>query len=293
MTAMTIDRGQQLSIVDIKVGPLLGTGGQGRVFEVLNHPGLVFKQYYSPEVDAAALADLVRFPLSLPAGQASMLLSRCAWPLASVVDGSGRVAGFVMPRVPDEFVGRTAAGPTLRELQYLLYAPKPMWSAIVPLGPGQRLRLALAVVVLFSVLHQHRVVLGDVSMRNVLWSPGPNPGLYLIDCDSARREGGRSPLPQPETVGWDDPLCPSVSADLDSDRYKLALIVGRVLAGDPDVRPGQELRLPAQLPDRNRAAIVDCFATAGGPRGTRPDTDRWASALFGNAQVNLRAPDLA
>jgi DNA-binding helix-hairpin-helix protein with protein kinase domain len=271
-------RGQDVPVGELVLGVVLGGGGQGQVVDVLNHPELVYKRYILSGVDEAALSTLITLPASMPRGDADFLERYSAWPFARVVD-AGAVCGFLMPKAPAEFVGNTGAGPKLRQVQYLLYPPKPLWGDIAPLGEIGRIMVILKFTMLVKILHSHDIVLGDISMNNVLWSPGDDPGIFLIDCDGARRQGEPSPLPQPDTPDWNDPLCPSTQADLDSDRYKLALFIGRVLAASADTRPGQRLSLPPSLDERFAATVTDFFHRAGGARGTRPSAQHWLNAL--------------
>lgn len=274
----TIVRGQQVQLSSLQMGKQLGAGGFGRVFEVNNHPGLVYKQYLVSGADAGALEELIRVPATLPTAEADLLLSCSAWPLAAVYNGPA-LTGFVMPRVPQQFFGVTAAGPKLQELQYLLYPRKPLWGAIVPLDMQGRYTVVVKFIGLVAVLHRHKLVLGDISMNNLLWSAGQDPEIYLIDCDGTKPDGGRSPLPQPDTPDWNDPLCASRDADLDSDAYKLALVIGRVLACSADVRPGMQLHLPDQIPPRFAATAADYFLRAGGARASRPTALQWYQAI--------------
>ncbi|TNY38174.1 hypothetical protein [Thermomonospora catenispora] len=283
---MSLLDGSDLRLGDLEVGDSLGRGGQGAVHE-LRGPwaDYVYKEYLVPTVNGDALARLVRVPGGMPSHERDLLLAQAAWPLARVVDG-GRVTGFLMPRVPAPFWGRRAKGPALRELQYLLYDPKPLWGDITPLdGPG-RLEIARRAASLFLLLHSHRLVVGDVSMRNLLWSPSP-PAVYLLDCDAIRRVGERPVLPQPQTPDWTDPQQPSTGPDLDTDRYKLALLVTRVLCKSPDLRPGEEPVFVPGLPERVKAEVAARFAEAARPRGLRPDAAQWVRALDERGTIEL------
>lgn len=278
--------GSDLRLSDLEVGDKLGQGGQGVVHELRGTwTDYVYKEYLVSNVDGAALARLVQVPGKMPPQERDQLLRQAAWPLARVVDG-GRVKGFIMPKVPARFWGRRVKGPALRELQYLLYEPKPLWGDITPLdGPG-RLEIARRAASLFLLLHSHRLVVGDVSMRNLLWSPSP-PAVYLLDCDAIRPVGERPVLPQPQTPDWVDPQQPSTGPDLDTDRYKLALLVTRVLCRSPDLEPGEEPVFVPGLPERVVAEVTARFAEAARPRGLRPDAAQWVRALDDRGTIEL------
>jgi DNA-binding helix-hairpin-helix protein with protein kinase domain len=210
---------------------------------------------------------------------------QAAWPLARVLDGT-RITGFVMAKVPERFYGMQAKGPKLRELQFLLYEPKPMWGDITPLDADGRLELVRAAAALFSVFHRLSLVIGDVSMNNFLWSANPI-GLFLLDCDGVRTVGRRPVTAQAKTVDWDDPFQPPTGPDLDTDRYKLALLIGRVLSRHPQVRPGDQLSFVPRLPERVTGEVAQRFAEAGQAAGTRPDADHWVKALSDRGTIDL------
>jgi hypothetical protein len=271
----------------LKLGRQLGKGGEGEVFDVANQPGYAFKRYFRSSVNGQSLRMLADFPASLDDYSRDKLLTQTAWPLACVTDG-GAVIGFIMNKVPAPFFGETEAGKKLRELQYLLYPPKPMWGSITPLGSVGRLDLARAFITLMRILHDNSTVLGDISMLNLLWSPGSPARLFLIDCDSARRSG-HPPVLQgaPQTPDWEDPKMPPTGPDIDTDCYKAALVIGRILAAVPSVRPGEPLRLLPDIPQNIADPARACFDRAAGAYGTRPDLSQWAQALSGREMIAL------
>ena len=275
-----------VALGSLQLGDKLGSGGQGEVHRVTNRQGLVFKRYFLTTLNADSLRALVEFPDSLDAFDRTALLTQAAWPQCRVTDG-GRVVGFLMQEVPAPFFGRTTAGPKLRELQYLLYQPKPMWGDITPLDPMGRIQVAHALVKLMRSLHEHFMVLGDISMRNLLWSPGNPPQIFILDCDGAHLAGHQPVLPQPETPGWEDPHKPATGMDVDTDCYKIACAVGRILAAHPEIRPGEQLRLLPSIPANIAALAQAAFRDAAGTHGTRPALTRWAQALAGREMITL------
>jgi DNA-binding helix-hairpin-helix protein with protein kinase domain len=276
-------------LASLRLGERLGSGGQGEVFRLLNRPGEVLKRYFALNANAATLDALVAFPRGLPEIEREALSRQTAWPLARVTK-HGATVGFLMKEVPGAFVGRTEAGPRLRELQFLLFPRSPLWGDIAPPGTSGRLELAHAFAALMRIFHDHGMVVGDVSLANLLWSPGFPARIYLIDCDSPTPAGRDSVLPQTDTPDWHDPLRPHTGPDVDTDRYKLALVIGRTLCADAYVRPGRPLKLPADLPDAVAAAVAACFAEAGGPHGTRPTAARWLQALRGRGEIRFGQP---
>jgi len=278
----------------LRLGSQIGKGGQGVVRLVTGQPvPLVYKQYTIPGADPVALRNLVELPASLPSPEREQLLRSAAWPLARVMR-RGQLCGFLMPEIPAHFRGTNIAGTSkMRELQYLLYRPKPLWGNIVPpaLPFGTRTEVATEFTRILCQLHGRSLVVGDISMSNVLWAPGTPARVYLIDCDGIRRLGSRPVLPQAETPDWNDPQRPPSGPDLDSDRYKLALLVARVLCAEPYLRPdGTDLDLPSEVPSRVAEKVRLLWTQAAGGRGTRPDAAQWLAALAGRVEIPLGPP---
>lgn len=274
--------GADVELDELALGPQLGEGGQGKVFRVSSSRiPVVYKQYRASQPDGTALQALVRLPTELPSADRELLFRYTAWPLARVMR-RGDLTGFLMPEIPEKFFGRNSAG-TLRqrELQFLVYEPKPAWGEIVPAGVGIRTRLSIATQCarLVALLHSHSLVVGDISMLNILWVPGLQPEIYFIDCDGIRKRGWRPVLQQAETIDWEDPSQPKIGPDRDSDRYKLALLIGRVLCRRPYLRPTQEI---GPLPNISYAAAAELrslWIRASRPHGKRPDAREWLNAL--------------
>jgi DNA-binding helix-hairpin-helix protein with protein kinase domain len=264
----------------LPIGRVLGSGGQGRVIELDRaYSGLVFKQYFLNNADAAALRRLVDLPAGLSAVEAERLHRQAAWPLARVMKGNTAV-GFVMRKIPEVFYGRNSAGTrTARELQYLIFEPRPMWGDISPPDITGRIAIAREIASLMHFLHSHVLIAGDISMRNFMWAYDPDAQVFLIDCDSVRRLGRRPVHPPAATQDWDDPKRTAHEVDLDNDRYKCALLVGRVLSRCPYVHPGQPLDLLPDVPDGISSAVTRLWRQAARARGSRPDASQWMSAL--------------
>lgn len=268
----------------------LDKGGQGVVIRVLGPENLVYKEYMpqAGHVNAKALAELVDFGHQRT-GEVGSLLAQCAWPVARVVH-EGRVTGFLMPHVPQEFYGPIGGKSKLVELQYLLYEPNWAWLDLHQPDIRGRLEVATQSAKLIDLLHVHGWVVGDMSFRNLLWRPGAPYKVFLLDCDGLRRHGEEPVLRQAHTPDWDDPHQPSSGPELDTDRYKLALLVGRVLSRTASVRPGQEPALLPGLPDQVVTAVRELFARAHGPRGSRPSAAEWVQALVGRKRIAVTRP---
>ncbi|WP_440065568.1 hypothetical protein [Streptosporangium sp. OZ121] len=292
MALVTHPHDRQRTSLSLEPEPI-GEGGQGVVTRVHGPGPLVYKEYMpqAGTVNEAALTDLVDFGHALPPSERRLLFSQCAWPTARIRDGD-RITGFLMREVPDEFSGPIGDASKLVEVQYLLFPPGHTWQSLHQPDITGRVEIALAATRLIDILHGHGFVLGDISFRNLLWRPAPPYSVFLLDCDGFRRCGGEPVLRQAHTPDWDDPLQPSTGPDLDTDRYKLALLVGRVLARDAYVRPGKTLTPLPGLKPQTADAVTELFTRAQGPRGSRPTAKEWIQALVGRKWIAVNRPQL-
>jgi hypothetical protein len=279
-------------------GDELGSGGQGWVYRVHGQSEpRAFKKYKDPgRTDPAALKTLVDLPGELEASERDRLHNQTAWPLARVYD-KGHLSGFLMREIPGQFMAPNSAGVMKkRELQYLLYARKPLWGDLIPadgVSSQTRVDVAREFTELVALLHRRSLVIGDVSMLNVLWTGtnGQPVTIVLIDCDGIRRLGQASVTRQMDTPEWDDPNRPLSGLDLETDRYKLALAVGRVLSCQAYIRPKDDpLTLPPDMPDRMATRIETLWKQAAGPYGQRPDANQWRNAFANRDEITVRAP---
>jgi len=278
-------------------GPELGAGGQGWVYRVLGQPDTVYKKYKDPaKANPDALQALIDLPDTLQPSQRDRLYGRTAWPRTRVYDQM-RLSGFLMREIPAEYMGPNTAGKLiLRTLEFLLYKPRPMWGGIIPadgVDVETRIEVAREFSALMALLHGKALVIGDVSMRNVLWTGTDEESttIFLIDCDGIRQVGKPPVMPQPDTPDWNDPDQSPNGPDLDSDRYKLALLVGRVLARQAYIRPGKDsLSLPPDLPDRMRTRVETLWKQAARPHGQRPDATQWQQALANRQEIPVSTP---
>jgi len=242
----------------LRLGKLVAEGGEGRVFEVLAGPPelaarSVYKQLRCPR-PLGELSSLVAFP-SLLASQGSQLaaraLSSSAWPVSSVVGDDPAVAlGTVMSRAPAEFWLRHRDGTQrLATLSYLATDPDRIavaYGVLMPQpGAAERVALVYALARLLEAWQNEpplpRVVHGDLSAKNVLWSLQPVPAVYVLDCDGASVQCGSDEMdgevadssdrrPRATTPNWDDPaLPPGAPPTRASDRYMLGITFLRVV----------------------------------------------------------------
>ena len=259
-----------VSLTDLTVAEKLADGGQGTVYRLAD--GRLLKLYHAEvAVLAAELGRLIQLPVRKLVGATT------AWPTGRVFH-RGRCVGLLMPEAPGRFAALLAGRARLLELQFLLYPRRAMWASLaLPDAEGRR-RLAAGYAALFDVLHRNEIVVGDVSMRNLLWTLAGGPSVYAIDCDGFRLVG-RPPAVRPaDTAGWVDPACPR-AVTLDTDRYKLALLMVRLLLGNHTATPADAKALPRVGFGPSVAALA---ALAERP-GARPPAAAWLAALSGDA----------
>lgn len=276
----------------LELGHEVGKGGQGRVLEISNWvwpnapaeaeiDGLVYKEYLPAaleSIDAAALESMPPFLENLSTADQISLLRTVAWPIATV-HNDGKLTGFVMPRIVKTFLFERllAKGTVRRELataQFLMNSGSYMKRIGVAVDGRQRCAILADLANAVAFLHQHGVVVGDISATNVLWSTTPTCRGFLIDADSMV-VGVRSATPRVETPDWDVPTG-AYANDGDkaaADNYKLGLMVLRLLTGSMATRDPQEL---APSLSSTRELVQASLSTQP---SERPSADDWAVHL--------------
>lgn len=293
--AITLEHGESTSVFpDVRrerlpCGSQLGVGARGRVFSLLNDPGLVYKEYISARVNGSALAELILQRNMLSDTERKLLDGSTSWPLARVVTDR-HVVGCLMRSLPDDFYVTTSVGRRPAYLSYLCYPPKPAWKSIGMPSVQDRLEIARQVLNLIGFLQRYSLVVGDVSAQNLLWTCEGAPRIFLLGCDALRLVGASSALPEGETPDWRDPQLGSRAPDMDSDNYKVALVVGRILSQEPYVRPGETLRLIEGIPEAVASGVRECFAAAARTPGERPAIQNWTDALSIPQALRIRWP---
>lgn len=149
----------------INLGPLIGEGGEGRIYAVDGHEKLVVKVYHQPLTEKKAKKLQHMIALAPPQVDAF-----AAWPLKLMKDKQGAPSAVVMPKI--------AGGKDV----HLLYSPKARrqhfpradWKFLV--HTAQNLAGA------FANVHAIGCVIGDVNHGSVLAKD--NAQVALIDCDS-------------------------------------------------------------------------------------------------------------
>lgn len=256
----------------------LGDGGQGNVHRAALLPGTLYKAYHSPtQLNVAELKRLIRLVHHDPIAEGTRehILASTAWPNGVVLE-NGTHTGLTMPEAPARFSVMIQGGTRLRELQFLIFEKKAMWADLQLPDADQRRELLIGYARLFKALHSLDIIIGDVSPRNLLWSIDPYPAVYALDCDGCRINGHPAPMPQAQTPDWADPDQEVGVATFATDRFKLALLIIRVLLVEPKVTPRDVALDPirrARLGDR----IADLAVRVAD--GERCLAEEWLNAL--------------
>lgn len=152
------------------LGPALGQGGEGTVYEINNHPSKVVKLYNQPSTDRTGK---LRYMVSL-AGTA--VQNYAAWPVDLITDSAGQATGFVMKKLAGAVPLHKLFSPIDRKRIF----PDKGYNFLVHVSRN----LALA----FHNLHAAGVVAGDVNEGNVLVDA--KGMVSFIDCDSFQLQNG-------------------------------------------------------------------------------------------------------
>jgi len=148
------------------LGPTLGRGGEGIVFEVEGRPDLVAKLYHQ-QISSAHAAKL-RAMAGLPSDK---LRRVAAWPVATLHPRpGGATVGILLPRIAGQSPIHHLYGPRSRLSEF----PRADWRFLVHVAAN----LARA----FGIIHAQGQVVGDVNQGNILVAA--NATITFIDCDS-------------------------------------------------------------------------------------------------------------
>jgi DNA-binding helix-hairpin-helix protein with protein kinase domain len=153
------------NLAAVRLGPVLGKGGEGAVYPVRGAPNLVAKIYRKPPG-----ATKVEKLIAMTQAASPSLLRAAAWPIDLLVDEHKAVRGFLMPKV------------SAREDVHELYSPKSRRTAFPDADLRFVVRAAANVARAFAVVHAQGHVIGDVNHGNALI--GCDATVVLIDCDS-------------------------------------------------------------------------------------------------------------
>jgi hypothetical protein len=283
MAAMTGPPVPRIDVRSISLGGNLGTGGQGSVtkvnhFRVGGQWDAVLKTYSPATVTAMrpdVLEKVIGFPRLLSSVDRRWLDEHTAWP-AVIAEDEGAVCGFLMREVPPsyyfDFRTRTqGAQRKLADLAFLLNPDDYVVGSGLEVNEKDRVALLLVIAKTLSRLHALGVVVGDLSPKNILFSPGHSPDCFIIDCDTVQLRG-EAVLEQVDTSDWEAPGN-EPKGTVTTDSYKFGLLAIRLFARDQSSRDVSALKTFSA--DLGRLAE---FSLHGDP-ARRPSPGEWIPAL--------------
>jgi serine/threonine protein kinase len=276
------------SAIDITKLNEIGQGAEGRVFEFIDDPTTVYKEYFlssqSPP-NLRALQDLADLPAKWERADQAWINTRTAWPQSSVVD-HGRLRGYLMKRIPDtfSFTHGLAKRPkqVLCDWNYLSMRNRysnntKLVSEIPQPSIPQVVELIVDLSKTLEILHRHDVVVGDISGRNIIWTNDPTWRIMLIDCDGFRVRGSTGVNFAKQTPDWEDPEVTQLRTTRQSDIYKLGLAAYRSVWAATTDRPPRGLhsaRVPQGAPNQIHSLISRSISPTG-----RPSASDWVHEL--------------
>lgn len=156
----------------VRLGALLGKGGEGAVYEVAGRPDRVAKIYLKDVTPERADKLVAMQGLLTP-----RLAALTAWPDEVLRGGNGKVVGFLMPNLRGSKDIHTLYGPKSRLAEF----PQADWRLLV--------RAALNTARAFAVLHESGCLVADVNHGGI--RVAPDATVKLIDCDSFQVSSGQ------------------------------------------------------------------------------------------------------
>jgi hypothetical protein len=312
----------------------LAKGGTAIIYRVpeidLGLGPLVYKEYLDEtreragkEALTAGLRRFVRFREKLALPQKKLWDARIVWPVAVVIGADDEAAGVLMPLIPAAYFHdfpKIAGGVENEplDIEKLFGAPDDRPAKYLPpMSVSDRLALVSGVAHAYGLMHRMKVVLGDVSGRNVVFNPKVSPPVALVvDVDSARIEGNRAVGgSQAHTPGWEPPETLAAARRLRqlqhtggsedqirrakndwsiqnkaTDVYKMGLMVTRLLdnrrRGSVNRDPGKAIGVLRRAGFEGAARLL--ARSLDDDPETRPTMREWYEALGGSRRSGVR-----
>lgn len=219
---------------------LTSPGGESSSIQpLLDHEGLLFKRYTPERLQrprsTADLDKLVALPAALTPANRGRISRQTSWPVARVTDG-GTTVGAVIRSAPERMLFQVLSvvnksRGTLPQFVDVDLLAKPndylASRGLKPQTTTERLAIGRKLASIGAIFEQNQVVYADWSYSNAFWSP-EDQSTFLIDIDTC----SFGPRKWVLTPNFDDPLTPlGVDVDNATDRYRIALLIGRCLTG--------------------------------------------------------------
>ncbi len=149
----------------MRLGTVIGKGGEGAVYQLSNEKGLVAKVYHSPL--SFERAEKLRIMTSLRNEAIDKL---AAWPRDILMKRDGKVVGFTMRSITQH-----------KDIHHV-YSPKSRRASFARADWRFLIRVGANVARAFGVVHNTGCVIGDVNHGGILVAQDAT--VKLIDCDS-------------------------------------------------------------------------------------------------------------
>jgi serine/threonine protein kinase/rRNA-processing protein FCF1 len=163
------------TLANVKLGPLLGAGGEGSAYLVSgNRVVKIYDREHITEHRAKKINALVEKSLSYKG---------ICFPTGVVLNRSGQFVGYIMPK---------AEG---REFSKELFNPRRFRKAFLNWKKADLIDVCIKVLEQISFLHNNGIILGDINPKNLLVTDEKN--VYIIDADSWQIEGYPCPVGTP------------------------------------------------------------------------------------------------
>ena len=271
-------------IYQVNMGSPVNSGGIGSIYRT-SDPSVVYKEYHALDKapDRAALERLVHIGREVVVHRREKLgatpESSINWPIDIVVGPDARTKGVVLPAIPLSLFNEYGKP---RTLEFLIMA------RAAPPVAQVRVFLLLRMAEILAYVDSRQLVHGDINGKNLAWTGGPDPIMYLIDCD-----GIVDQYPAPsvgvQAMGWTDPRIVERTAkahDHFSDWYALALAMYRGLLLVPGNLTAKKndgtWPMPSQIPSELDARLAGLLHRAlDNPldAAARPRPAEWVRTL--------------
>jgi len=156
----------------IELGPKLGAGGEGAVYQVANAADRVVKIYHKPPSP-----EQMQKLRAMTQTANEKLLTLSTWPISLVTVNVGPPVGFIMPKLR----------PNYKEVLQL-YSPANRKKSFPQADYSFVVHAAMNIAAVFDAIHSAGHVVGDVNQKNILISD--QAVAMLIDCDSFQIKSG-------------------------------------------------------------------------------------------------------